>query len=273
MDGTVHVIDNDPDSADYLKVIAEIDLCDSNKETCDANINTPNGSGPHGMYYSPVSGLIYVNNEDYGTETIIDPVTNTIVDTDPTDGDIDSLEIGFAGATHISPDGEFILVRGTDRSNPDHVVGKLSIIDTADNSVTPMDLQDINIGDMKFTPDGHKLYVAVALTGSTAQKAKQKDNVVVVYDASALPDLPLIKEITVGKTAAGRSLSIHEHDGEAEHIFVTNRADGTVSVVDAEMDEVMDTVCLGEMVNGVCEEGGEPTSILAFSLEGELSHN
>ncbi len=265
MDGTIHVIDNDPDSTDYLKVIAKIDLCDSNHETtpCDADIATPNGSGPHGMYYSSVSGLIYNNNETYGTETIIDPVTNTIVDTDPSDADIDSLDIGFAGATHITPGGEFILVRGTDRSDPNHVVGKLSIIDTADNSVTLIDLQDINIGDMKFTPDGHKLYVAVALTGTTAQKANQKDNVVLVYDASALPALPLIKEITVGKTAAGRSLTIQDHDGEAAHIFVTNRADGTVSVVDAADDEEIDKI----------QVGGEPTSILAFSLEGDLSHH
>ncbi len=254
-DGTIHVIDNDPASADYLKVIGKIDLCDPNKEACDADINTPNASGPHGMYYSTVSGMIYDNNEAYGTETVIDPVTNTIVAI---------LDIGFAGATHISPDGEFILVRGTDRnSDPDHVVGKLTIINAADNTFTQMDLQDVNIGDMKFTPDGNKLYVAVALTGTAAQKTNQKDNVVLVYDTSALPALTLIKEITVGKTAAGRSLGIHEHDGEAEHIFVTNRADGTVSVVDAKDDEEMDKV----------QVGGEPTSILVFSLEGDLSHH
>jgi YVTN family beta-propeller protein len=142
----------------------------------------------------------------------------------------------------------------------------LTIIDTADTTFTQftqMDLQDVNIGDMKFTPDGNKLYVAVAFTGSTVQKASQKDNVVLVYDASALPALTLIKEITVGKTAGGRALAIHEHDGEAEHIFVTNRADGTVSVVDAKDDEEMDKV----------QVGGEPTSILVFPLGGALSHH
>ncbi len=266
IDGTVTVIDNDPGTEaspnpTYLTVIGTIDLCDSNKEACDGDPATPNGAGPHGMEFSPASGKIYNNNEDYGTENVIDPVTYAIEAT---------LDLqGFTGATHVSPDGEFIVVRGVDRSSdPNHVIGKLTVIDVADNSFVQTDLNDVNIGGLVFSSDGTKIYIPSASTGSAAQKVNLKTNVVLVIDAAALssavpiPDAS-IQEITVGATAAGRSIGLHEHDGKVEHIFVTNRADSTVSVIDAETNTVVDTVTVG----------GTPTSLLVFSMEGELSHH
>lgn len=260
IDGTITVIDNDPGTEaspnpTYLTVIGTIDLCDPNKEACDANPATPNGAGPHGMYFSPVSGKIYNNNEDYGTENVINPTTLAIEAT---------LDIGFAGATHITPDGDFILVRGVDtQSDPAHVVGKLTIINVADHSVTPVDFQDFHIGAIQFTSDGTKVYIASAATGNTAQRANQKSNVVRAFDTTALPTLTQTKEISVGSTTGGRSIGLFEHDGEADHLFVTNRADGTVSVIDAATDTTIDTV----------QVGGTPTSLLVFSLEGDLSHD
>jgi YVTN family beta-propeller protein len=261
MDGTVSVIDNDPGSPDYLTVIGLIDLCDSNLESCDGDPATPNGAGPHGMEYSPMSGKIYNNNEDYGTENVIDPVTLAVEDT------LDLL--GFTGATHVSPDGRFVVVRGADRSSdPDHVIGKLTVIDTDDNSFVQTDLPDINPGGLLFAPDGTKIYIPSASTGSAAQKLNLKTDVILSIDGSALSGTTPIppgsmNEITVGETTGGRSIGLHEHDGEAEHLFVTNRTGGTVSIVDAETETVVDTVTVG----------GVPTSLLVFSLEGDISHH
>ncbi|MBI3805418.1 MAG: YncE family protein [Nitrospirae bacterium] len=259
-EGTISVIDNDPASPTYLTVIGTIDLCDSageaaqGKPACDSNPATSNNAGPHGMFFSPVSGKLYNNNESYGTENVIDPATLAIEAT---------VNIGPASATHITPDARFIVVRGTDtQSDPARITGNLAVINVADNSVTITNLPDVSPGDLAFTSDGAKLYVASAASGNTAQKASQKSNVVQVFDTTALPTLTLIKEIGIGSTTAGRVIGLQEHDGTAEHLFATNRTDGTVSVIDAKTDTAINTV----------QVGGTPTSLLVFSMEGDLSH-
>jgi len=254
-DGTISVIDNDPGSTaapnpNYLTVIGTINLCNPLKETCPA---AQSGAGPHGMFFSPVSGKIYNNNETHGTVNVINPAA-----TDFNNAIEQTFDIGFAAATYITPDGRFIIVRGA-QSNPT-MTGKLTIIDVANPSPVTIDLPDVNPADLAFTSDGKKLYVASA--GSATPKNGQKSTVVQVFDASALPALPLIKEIAVGATAAGRSIGILEEGGAATHVFVTNRADGTVSVIDATTDTAIDTI----------QVGGTPTSLLVFSMEGDLSH-
>ena len=175
-----------------------------------------------------------------------------------------SLNVGFAGAGYVTPDGKFVFVRGTDtQSDLTRVTGKLTVINVADNIFTTNDLPDTHIGDLAFTSDGKKLYIPSAATGNAAQKASQRSNVVLVFDVSALPALPPPTEITVGATAAGRTIGLHEHDGKAEHLFATNRLDGTVSVIDVETDSVVDTL----------QVGGTPTSLLVFAMEGDLSHS
>lgn len=256
IDGTISVIDNDPGAEaspnpNYHTVIDTIDLCDPAQETggtCDADIATPNEAGPHGMVFSEASGKIYNNNEDYGTVNIINPATLAIETT---------LDIGFAGATHVTPDGRFVIVRGFDSST---VTGKLTVIDvTNPNGVTTHDLVNINPGAIEFTSDGTKMYVAGS--GSATRPAQRRD-VVLAYDFSGLPTLPAPVEITVGSTTAGRSIGILEQGGQATHVFATNRTEGTVSVIDATSNAVVDTV----------QVGGTPTSLLVFSLEGDLSH-
>ena len=107
-DGTLSVIGNDPtDTATYLKGIGTIDLCDSSgeaktgKPSCDADLATSNGSLPHGIDYSPVSGLVYNSNIGYGMITVIDPKTNGVTTT---------LDISFANKAHATPDGRFLVV-------------------------------------------------------------------------------------------------------------------------------------------------------------------
>lgn len=251
IDGTISVIDNDPESPTYHQVIDTIDLCDPAHETggtCDAAIATPNEAGPHGMVFSSVSGKIYNNNEDYGTVNIIVPSTLAIEQT---------LNIGFAGATHVTPDGRFVIVRGFDVPS---VTGKLTVIDVANPAgFVTHDLININPGAVEFTSNGAKMYVAGS---GSAARPTQKGNVVLVYDVSALPTLPAPAEITVGSTTAGRSIGILEVGGTATHVFATNRADGTVSVIDAATDTEIDKV----------QVGGTPTSLLVFPMEGDLSH-
>jgi DNA-binding beta-propeller fold protein YncE len=247
-DGSVTVIDNDPDSPTYLEVLTTIDLCDAAKQACDADLATSNFAVPHGIDYSSVSDKIYNGNIGYGTVTVIDPDTYAV----------ETIDIGFANKLHASPDGGFVVVKGADTdSDPDHVIGKLTVIDVEDNSFEQFDLEDVAPDGFEFTPDGAKLYVTSAQDGSGDQLDNLKNDVLLAFDSSDLPNLELLAEIPVGPTEAEhRALAIHEHDGAAEHVFVP-AGDGTVTVVDVETDTVVDTIDIG----------GELGSILIVPME------
>lgn len=236
-DGTITVIDNDPASGSFLEAVDTIDL--------------GAGAVPHGIDYSPVSGKIYNANVGHGTVVVIDPATGVIEST---------LNVGFSNKLHASPDGAFIVTKGTDTgSDPDHVIGKLTVIDVSDNSFSTVDIQDVHPDSFEFTPDGEKLYVTSATSGSGAQQANIKNDVLLVYDASSLPGLPLLSEVTVGVSDEDhRAIAIHNIEDVPEHVFVPNPADGNVSVVHAETDMVMGSVDIG----------GEPSSILVYPVEG-----
>ena len=263
-DGTVSVIGNDPtDMATYLKVAGTIDLCNSSGEAkkgkppCDADLGTSNSASPHGLDYSPVSGMVYNSDVGYGMVAVIDPTTNGVTTT---------LDIGFANKAHVTPDGRFLIVKGTDTgSDPNHVIGKLTVIDVQTNTqVSQIDFPDIHPDSFEFTPDGKKLYVVSATSGSGAQKANLKNNVVLAFDSSGLPTLPSPKEITVGVADGGhRAITIHEEEGKAEHVIVPNPGEDTVSFIDVATDTVVDTVVVGD----------EPGAVLVFPLEGDLSHS
>jgi YVTN family beta-propeller protein len=261
-DGTVTVIDADPALATFGDVIATVDLCDPAKRTCDSDLTTNSGAVPHGIDYSPVSGLIYNANVGYGTVWAIDPITPALFDVDSSTPEIDPINVGFANKAHVSPDGRFLVVKGTDTaSDPDHVLGRLSVVDLSDHSVHPIDLTDIHPDSFEFSPDGSKLYVTTATSvasGNTTQLPNLKNNVLLSFDASGLPQLSAPIEIPVGVAGHDhRSLAIHEHNGVAEHVWVPNPDDGTVSVVDADSDTVVDTVTVG----------GEPSSIAVLGIE------
>jgi YVTN family beta-propeller protein len=263
-DGTVSVIDANPASPTFAAVIATLDLCDSAKESapCDANPATANEAEPHGIAYSPVSGLVYNSNEGYGTVAVIDAESATLFDVDAsTPGVIDAIDIGFVGKAHVSPNGHFLVVVGVDTtSNAAHVTGKLSVVNVADHTFQTADLPDITPDSFEFTPDGDKLYVGTAMSFDNATQAGHlKNDVLLSFNTSALPaPLPPWIEIRVGiSSEEHRSLAIQEHDGEASHVWVANPDDGTVSVVDVESDTVVDTL----------EVGGEPTSIAVLVME------
>lgn len=262
-DGTISVIDNDPASPAYLTRLSTIDLCDSDGESkqgkppCDADLSTPNNSRPHGIDLSPHSGKIYNANVGYGTVVVVDPAFDPA---NPAAAIVQTLDVGFSNKTHASPDGHFVVVKGTDTtSDPNHVIGRLTVINTEDHTFTRVDLSDVHPDDFAFTPDEEKLYVVSATAGSEAQKANLKNNIVLVFDFDhETGSLTLAKEIPVGVADHGhRSLAIHVEEGEAEHLFVPNPHDGTVSVIDAKSESVVETVAVGP----------EPGSIFVFSTE------
>ncbi len=233
-DGTIAIVGNDPtDSATYLNIITSINLYDADKDK-SAPGSIPNGAAPHGMVYSTVTAKIYNLNNGYNSIAVIDPLTNSIVSTIP---------LPFSSNLLLSPDARYALGKGVDRgTNLDHVIGKLSVVDLAKGAVaSTIDLPDFYPSTYRFNPDGSKLYVTSATTGKGTQKDNVRKNVVLVFDATALPKLVLLKEIGVGVANCGRR-PIAFLNGL---VFVPNPTDGSVSIVNGDDDSVLETVVIG----------------------------
>jgi DNA-binding beta-propeller fold protein YncE len=235
-DGTISVIGNDPgDAATYLQVLDTINLCEPDKEQDGAGRVVPNKAFPHGLAYSPHTGKLYNLNNGYGTIAVIDPLSGVIEE-----------RIAFKGHSNLfaSPDGRYLIGRGADRkSDPDHVIAKLSVFDVSTKSVVAqLELPDIYISKYYYNPEGSKLYLTTASSGSEQQQRHLKTDVVLIFALNALPRLELIKELRIG--AAG-ALAFHEVNGRTRQVFASNSAAGSLVIVDGNSDTVVESVTVG----------------------------
>jgi DNA-binding beta-propeller fold protein YncE len=245
LDGTISVVGNDRnDISAFLSVIATINLLELDKEK-DQTANVPNHAFPHGMVFSPITGRIYSLNNGYGTVAVIDPRTNTIEN-----------RITLSGCSNLllSPNGRYVVAKGADRkANAEHVLGKVAVIDTARCAVvTELMLKDFYPSTFRFSPDGRKLYVTSAATGKGLQKDNLDISTLRVFDATQLPSLTELTSIKVGRADCGRRPLAFA--GDARHhsfTFVPNPTDGTLTILDAPSDAVLDTVAIGP---GGCQE-------------------
>jgi hypothetical protein len=252
LDGTISVIGNDPRDRDgWLSVTGMIDLCEPGKEK-DGRDVAPNNAFPHGKAYSPVTGRIYGLNNGYANVAVIDPATDRI-----------ESRVDFPGSSNLllSPDGRYLIGKGADRKkDPEHVIGRLTVMDVvAGKIVTTLDLKDIYPSTYRFNADASRLYVTTAATG----KGKQRDNLIIdrvlVYDASVLPRLELVREVRVGNADCGRRpIGFLAHQGESHRVFIPNPSDGTLTICEGADDHVLETV----------ELSGKPVGELNFALFG-----
>ena len=239
LEGTLTFIANDPNAGDHLEVLETISLCQPDKEK-DGIDTTPNNAFPHGMVYSAVTDRVYCLNNGYGNINVINPHTHKIEK---------RIDMKVSSNLLLSPCGRFALGKGADRKeNPDHVMGRLCVLNLeTENMDTSLDIPDFYPSTYRFTPDGKKLYVTTAATGKGAQKDNLDIDHVYVYDTSALPALTLIKKIKVGKADCGRrSMALLADASQTHFVFIPNPTEGTVSILDGETDEVVQTVKVGD---------------------------
>lgn len=232
-DGTVTAIGNDPGhSSSYLQVVATVNLCEPEREEGAAGLTIPNNAFPHGLAYSPLNGKLYNLNNGYGTVAVIDPVTNVIEE-----------RLAFKGHSNLFavPGGRYLIGRGADRkTDPNHVIGKLSVLDVKTQKVVAkLDLPDIYISKYYFNPEGTKLYLTTASSGSPEQQKHLKQDALLVFDVKALPKLKLIKELRIGSSGA---LAFHVEDGRSRWLFSSHSEAGTLVVMDAADDEVVEII-------------------------------
>ena len=237
-DGTLSVIGNDPaDGASYLKLVATINLCEPDKEDGKAADALPNNAFPHGLAYSSLTGKVYNLNNGYGTVAVIDPVSHAIED-----------RFEFKGHSNlfVTPDGRYIIGRGADRkSDPAHVVAKLTVFDVSSATiVASLELPDIYISKYYFNADGSKLYLTTGSSGSPEQKANLKADALLIFDLGGLPEIRLLREHRLG--ASSGALAFLNENGRTSLVFSSNSADGTLTVIDGDSDEILETFPVSE---------------------------
>lgn len=214
-DNSISVIDNDPISPNYLTVIS--------------TLNLGTGAGPHGFSYSSVSNRVYISAQTAGNIIAVNPLTLVT----------ETISIGKSGPSTASPNGQYIAIPGKDTtSDPNHVIGKVTILNASTNVFSTIDVADVSPDHMMFSSDAKRLYVASSLAGSGNQVTNLKQNVLLVYDSSNLPNLTLLAQVTVGDAKTGhRHLASVSH-GSMMHIFVPS-GDGILYTVDSETNTVI----------------------------------
>lgn len=252
LDGTVSVVANDPAAGrEYLELVGAINLCEPEREK-DGALSVPNNAFPHGQVYSPVTRRIYGLNNGYGTIAVIDPAADRV-----------ESRIPFPGCSNLllSPDGRFVIGKGADRKrDPDHVLGRLQVLDVAGGAVQTAELEDVYPSTYRFNAEGNRLYVTTAATGKGVQRENLIMDRVLVYDATALPALRLVDEIVVGEAdCARRPIAFLTEGGATRLIFVPNPSENSLTVVDGSSHRLIETVRLG---------GTEAIIELNFSLLG-----
>ncbi|MDK2742736.1 MAG: hypothetical protein H8K03_08595 [Nitrospira sp.] len=250
--GEIAVIDDDEASANYLTIIARIDLCNSSKETTPCNDEsatspttafTPNAAGPHGIRWSKFTKKVYSIQEGYGQIAEIDPTTFAITKT-----------FDLAGTPYtsygISADGKYLLLRG-ETTAPQAT--KLGVIDLsaavpAIADLTTPDLDGTSAGAFKFSPDSKRFYI-LAGNGATATK---KDRLF-AYDWTTLapPTLTLLREIPLVSTGAHSFDVLARGTGEAKYLVVSNGVDNSVSIINATDNLKKQDVTVGPNPTGV----------------------
>ena len=264
--GEIAVIDDEESSADYLKMIARIDLCDANEETTlptPATCNpenptgttafTPNNAGPHGIRWSKLTKKIYSIQEGYGQIAEIDSTSLAVTKT------FDLTGTPYTGYG-ISPDGRYLLLRGETKAPQPQAI-KLGVIDLSAAAPT---IADLNIPELdgasngsfltggssfKFSPDGKRFYF---LVGNSTEATVTKKDRLLAFDASSLsaapPALTLLPngEISLLQTGRHSMDVLAQGGGEAKYVVVSNGGTpGTVSIINATTNTRTQDVAVG----------------------------
>ena len=264
--GQMAFLDNNKLSSTYRQMIARLDLCTDdgqkglkpsgaacNDESSKALTDpfTSNGSNPHGIRWSQVTGKIYSNQarevEETGEETgygeIIEVDPKLIVQGPGHNKAAITRTLRLLGTPYtsygITPNGRFLFLRGIDlTTDAQHIIGKLGVVDLSASGPLTIanlpDLVDVVPSTFKFTPDGQRMYLLAsnAATGNDAQKAAQKKDLLLVFNPSTFPAPPqLVVEIGLSPSATHNFDVLVQGSGKASGVLVANGGAGVTGSV------------------------------------------
>jgi YVTN family beta-propeller protein len=140
-------------------------------------------------------------------------------------------------AVEVSPDSRTVYVVNQNSND-------VSVVDIQDPAA-PLLLARIPVGKhpegAALLPDGSKLYVSNSVSNSVS----------VFQVVARAPYLSLVKTIAVGKKPSGIAATRLDSFIDGDYVYVSNRVDGTVSVIDTINDSVVVTVPVGKGPRGV----------------------
>ena len=180
------------------------------------------GAYPHGLRLSPDGAELYVANVEDGSVSVIASASLTEAARIPVGAG--PVQVGF------NPDGSKVYVSLRDEN-------RVAVIDVDTREV----VSKIEVGpgpiQLVATPDGKHVYVA-----NQGPEDAPNDTVSVIDTATG----QVVQTLKTGLGAHGVSVSA---DGAL--VFVTNTADDSVSVIDAQQQTVIGTVPVGDGPNGI----------------------
>jgi hypothetical protein len=264
--GQMAFLDNNKLSSTYHQVVARLDLCTDagqaglkpsgaacNDESSKALTEpfTSNGSNPHGIRWSQVTGKIYSNQarevEETGEETgygeIIEVDPKLIVQGPGHNKAAITRTLSLLGTPYasygITPNGRFLFLRGIDlTTDAQHIIGKLGVVDLSASGplaiVNLPDLLDVVPSTFKFTPDEQRMYLLAsnAATGNDAQKAAQKKDRLFVFNPSTFPAAPQsVAEISLPPAGTHNFDVLVQGSGQASGVLVSNGGAGVTGSV------------------------------------------
>ncbi|MBD8071292.1 beta-propeller fold lactonase family protein [Bacillus sp. PS06] len=179
------------------------------------------GKGPHGLRISADSKKAYVANMNEDTISVIDLETMK---------EERKITVGSTPVTTaITSDGKTLVTTL-------HVENMLAIIDLETDQVETV---EVGKGPAQVYIDGNNQYAYVANQG-TAEVPSSSVNVV------DLDSLTVTATIETGKGAHGVVIS-----SDNKRLYVTNMFENTVTVIDIERNEAINTFEVGEIPNGI----------------------
>jgi hypothetical protein len=196
-DNSISVVDNEPTSGTYLTVIS--------------TINLGAGAGPHGFSYSSMSGKVYISAQTAGTIIAVSPSSLTT----------ETISTTKSGPSVATPNGQYIAIPGKDTTtDTNHLIGKITILNSTNHTFSTTSIMDVSPDHMMFSSDGKRLYVISAQAGTGNQLTNLKQNVLLVYDSSNLPNLTLVTEIKTGDAKTGHRHIASASHGSMMHLFI-----------------------------------------------------
>ncbi|MDX2253779.1 MAG: hypothetical protein NW202_15920 [Nitrospira sp.] len=270
--GQMAFLDNNQASGTYRQMVARLDLCTDAGQAalvppgpvCDDESAkaltvpfTANGSKPHGIRWSQLTGKIYSFQEAYREIVEVDPKA-VVLGPGHNQAAI-TRRINLNGTPYtsygITPNGRFLFLRGRDiAANSDHIIGKLAVVDLSAAGALVItefpDLLDVVPSTFKFTPDGQRMYLLAsdAATGVGNQLVNQKKNRLFVYNPSTFPAAPqLLAEINLLQAAGHNFDVLVQGSGQASAVLVSNGtagSPGSVSLINAN-NQITDILPVG----------------------------
>lgn len=195
-------------------------------------LDTANG-GPHGLRY--YDGKLYVAGMYGNNLTIIDISS----------GDISYTALGgLAVQTAVTPNGKYAFVSLYDTK-------EVIRYDIKSQEITRIALPSESQGPIQLYPTPDNKYIYVCDQGGLM--GRPTSNKVYKIDTK---EASVVGTITVGNAPHGVVVSAN-----GKRVYLTNRDDQTVSVIETADDTVIETIAVGAEPNGISyryEEGGMP---------------